>query len=208
MGNKKLIYPKRDLKGLRFNRLQVIQFIEYYEIKKNRFDIWLCKCDCGNYHKVRGNTLVCKQVQSCGCLLKEHYQKMKIETITRNTKSKGTAAFNHVFNSYKMNAKAKKHEFKLSKEQFTKFIFQNCYYCNRSPQNEYPNPKRKYKRCTNGSIKYNGIDRIINEKGYTLDNIVTACEICNKAKRHLSKEDFELWIKDLTNYYQVRIKSN
>ena len=34
-----------------------------------------------------------------------------------------------------------------------------------------------------------------NEKGYTFDNVVPCCSICNYAKKSMSKEQFLQWIK-------------
>lgn len=79
---------------------------------------------------------------------------------------------NRKFSTYKCSAK--KHagrEFSITKEQFMELWQKPCYYCN-------------------GSIKTIGIDRVNNEKGYTVDNIVPCCKLCNYAKRGLSKAEF------------------
>lgn len=40
-----------------------------------------------------------------------------------------------------------------------------------------------------------GIDRLNNDKGYTVENIVSCCSICNKAKSNLTMEEFLAWIE-------------
>lgn len=54
---------KEDLTGRRFGRLTVV---EECERMGNRV-AWLCKCDCGNYTKVRAHHLKGGQIVSCGC---------------------------------------------------------------------------------------------------------------------------------------------
>lgn len=41
---------------------------------------------------------------------------------------------------------------------------------------------------------YNGIDRIDNQKGYSLDNVVACCRICNNAKSDMTVHEFHSWI--------------
>jgi len=206
MANKRRIYPRRDLTNKRFGRLLVECFVEYkLDAKKRRHDMWFCKCDCGNSHIVRGNVLICGKTQSCGCLLKENYQKLSIKTAFRNKKAVGIAAFNDVYNAYKQRAKKFQFDFLLSIEEFKQYILQTCYYCGREPRTIHPSLARIHKRKTNGSITYNGLDRINSDLGYTLDNIVTCCEICNKAKRDLSLQEFREWIKDLINFNKENV---
>ena len=47
----------------------------------------------------------------------------------------------------------------------------------------------------NGIYIYNGIDRIDNNKGYTIDNIVPCCHICNQAKSSFTLQEFQDWIE-------------
>lgn len=50
----------RDLTGQRFGRLTALEYVG------GRY--WLCRCDCGNSHRVHGSNLVGGLVKSCGCL--------------------------------------------------------------------------------------------------------------------------------------------
>ena len=56
-------HKKRDLTGMRFGNLTVIRIAG----KSRVGTTWLCKCDCGNYTEVRGNSLVSGNTHSCGC---------------------------------------------------------------------------------------------------------------------------------------------
>lgn len=60
---------KRDeLTGERFGRLVVTTFSH---AGRGGLSYWLCRCDCGNDHVVRGSTLRYGTVVSCGCYNKE-----------------------------------------------------------------------------------------------------------------------------------------
>lgn len=59
---------KENLLGKKFGRLTVIRD---YGRSENRSVIWLCKCECGNTHKVSTGKLKNGSVKSCGCLRRD-----------------------------------------------------------------------------------------------------------------------------------------
>lgn len=75
------------------------------------------------------------------------------------------------FSTYKHSAKEKGKEFAITRDQFMALWQKPCYYCS-------------------ATIKTIGIDRVNNEIGYTVENIVPCCALCNYAKRGLSKSEF------------------
>lgn len=66
-------------------------------------------------------------------------------------------------------------EFTLTLEQYKEIISQNCYYCN-----------------TNVSqFTGSGLDRMDNEQGYILGNVVSCCPSCNQRRsKSMSSEEF------------------
>lgn len=66
-----LIKTKKDLTGLRFGRLIVIeQGEDYVDDKGRKAARWVCQCDCGSEpFLVRGTQLNNGRTKSCGCLL-------------------------------------------------------------------------------------------------------------------------------------------
>lgn len=58
----------KDLTGQVFNRLTVIKSVGK---DKHNSILWLCKCSCGNFIKVRGYDLKSGHTKSCGCYNKE-----------------------------------------------------------------------------------------------------------------------------------------
>ena len=54
----------KDLTGVRFGKLTVIN----KAYMKDGQAVWHCKCDCGNYTDVKGQSLRAGLTRSCGCL--------------------------------------------------------------------------------------------------------------------------------------------
>lgn len=70
---KNTMYP-----GKRIGRLVVVEYLGGYEekypsriysgaITSASRNVWLCKCDCGNYKAIREDSLKSQLSQSCGC---------------------------------------------------------------------------------------------------------------------------------------------
>lgn len=67
-----------DETGKKYGKLTVISQTENREFGSVK---WLCKCDCGNYCEVAGDSLRQGQTQSCGCLIKERSRKANLKNI-------------------------------------------------------------------------------------------------------------------------------
>lgn len=80
----------------------------------------------------------------------------------------------------KQKAKQRRKSWTLSVEEAFKLITSTCFYCGFLPT--WPETRV-------------GIDRIVNEDGYHIDNCVSCCFTCNSAKGELSLEEFKKWIK-------------
>lgn len=170
-----------DETGDRYGRLLVVKRVP----SDGRGAMWLCQCSCGNETVVYGISLRSGRTTSCKCKSGEW-----------NRLPKGQAAFNGLFNSYKNSAKRRKIAWELSKEQFRELTRQNCYYCEDEPSGVFSGERY------NGHYKYNGIDRINNDKDYTINNVVSCCKVCNYAKGQMSLVEFITWIKAV--YEKVR----
>jgi len=176
----------QDLMNKRFGRLLVIGRTKN---KTNR-TLWKCQCDCGTIKYITISALLRqdgKNTQSCGCLQKERTSKA-------NTIGYGEASFNGIYCTYKGKARRSKLEFTLTKEDFKRLTKANCYYCG-------VEPSQILKRGNSSSpYIYNGVDRVDNKKGYTLENSVACCGTCNKAKGILTYNEFTIWIKRIYSY--------
>lgn len=182
-----------DFTGHRFGRLLVIKKEKSISYGKTKKRAWLCKCDCGIEKVLNTGALTSGNTKSCGCLHDE-----LSGDIGRNSRyklAKPDAGYTSIMNVYKRNAINRNHEFNLNFNQFKDIIISNCHYCGIEPSNNYF--KNYY------DIKYNGIDRLDNNKGYYLDNVVPCCKICNVAKNNNSYEEFINWINRISNHSKL-----
>ena len=118
------------------------------------------------------------------------FEKTEFKKTGNNQKAPGVSARNILISRYKNDAKARDLSFNLSKEQCTYLFSLNCFYCNKAPD-------RIQKSKGGGDFIYNGIDRIVNNLGYEIDNVVTACKICNSWKHAMTLESFYEWITNI-----------
>lgn len=70
--------PTRDLKGMRFGKLTVLEFSGYKKGKYHSKAYWKCRCDCGNEKEIAAAQLLSGSTNSCGCLHGEGKEKDNI----------------------------------------------------------------------------------------------------------------------------------
>ena len=142
---------------------------------------WICKCSCGNVLSVIGTSLRDGHTKSCGCYKEDYIKSLILPN--------GEAAFNRLYSKYRVAARDREYSWELSKEQFKQLTKQNCYYCNIEPYCIESN-----NRANSESYLYNGIDRVDNSKGYSVENCVPCCEECNRGKLTKTESEFKNWI--------------
>lgn len=164
---------KKDLTGIRFGKLVAIRPVGKYRTNT----LWECICDCGVTKTVNGHDLSASSgTRSCGC----YSYKFVAEKLRRHRKP-----YEWVYNTLRKCA-SKWEEFDISYDEFFKFTqVENCFYC--GERIHWPLPFRDEKVSGEG---YN-LDRKDNNRGYTLDNVVVCCPICNRAKGN--RYTFEEW---------------
>lgn len=180
---KKKIY----VAGEKWNRLTLVR----PTTEKYRGSIlWEATCDCGNSTKVVPFNVKCGQKKSCGCLIadtariqgkKNAIQGRKYDPVITSARRVWQVNYGDC------------NDFDL----FLKLSQDNCYYCNRPPHRTYNAASTAVgKRYTDGyqlehgDFTYNGMDRIDSSRGHTIDNVVSCCFDCNKAKSALTQDDF------------------
>lgn len=174
-----------DITGRRYGRLVVL---EYVGTKRNMGRIWRCLCDCGQETLVSRGHLhdtdqnVSKSVRSCGCLATE-IRKQRGHAL-KPSRPSGEASLRSFYGLYRRNAQIRNLDFDLSEDDFRRLTSQCCYYCGALPSKEVG------RNAYNGKYVCNGIDRIDNTLGYTLDNVRPCCTFCNYLKGVLSESDF------------------
>jgi len=146
--------------------------------------VWECLCDCGNTKNVSTRHLRSCATKSCGCFRKEF-------TKNRNRKEKGQSGFTSVKNSYITSSRDRNLKFELSIEDLHKIFKMNCAYCGIEPkQIKYGSNVTNLNDKEHCKYIYNGIDRVDNKLGYTKDNSVPCCQVCNKMKLELGFDEF------------------
>lgn len=173
-------HNKTNMVGKRFGKLVVIVATKS---EKNRAR-WVCQCDCGVKCIATGKTLREGRKQSCGCIKREQSKELVKKLHKNNELSYGEASCNHLYSVYKHNALKRDLEYSLTIEDFKRLTSLNCYYCNDAPKYAHNGVT-----CSTPYI-YNGIDRVNNSIGYTLDNSIPCCRTCNWMKRTQLQSDF------------------
>ena len=180
--------PAKDLTNRIFGRLTVIKDSGK---RVQRHIVWLCRCQCGKEVFIHSQSLQRGMTKSCGCLKKEILTSDSFRAKLRLPL--GQASRNDLYASYRASARDRNLSFEITKDQFFSLTDSNCFYCNSKPSSVRKN------KNDSGDYQYNGIDRIDNTKGYTLDNVVTCCKICNYAKNALSVNEFKSWAINIYN---------
>lgn len=140
---------------------------------------YLCRCSCGSEKTVALSDLMHKKSTKCySCA-----QKIWKEQSSIRTKS----PYERLYEVYKKNADRASREFSLDFVDAILLFTSDCHYCLASPQSPAPR--------SDGEFFYNGIDRKDNSVGYTKENSVACCTICNMAKRGYDYEKFVAWIQ-------------
>lgn len=173
--------------GSRFGRLVAIERLP----SPHRYR---CICDCGEETIVAYGNLQQKNTLSCGCLRSETAR-------ARKTKPIQEVIAVQVWNYYQRNARTRGLIFSLSKSSFAKLIFGPCHYCGvigGTTTKTAWSVKRGELRATVN----NGVDRVDSSQGYTDENCVSACKICNLAKSSLSTEEFWHWVTRLVAFQE------
>lgn len=101
-------------------------------------------------------------------------------------------ATNVLIGRYRTGAFERGYSFELGYEECQRLFGSKCKWCGSAPSASHAVGDRKQYRLT-----YNGIDRLDNSKGYTIDNVAACCKVCNRAKNAMSVDEFESWIERL-----------
>lgn len=128
----------------------------------------------------------------------------------------GEVSFKEKYLAYKKSANRRGLEFSITFEEFKKLTSDICFYCGKDgrPYNKYLNKNGEYytktkeiditKEAIDRSwINFNGLDRVDNNKGYTLENCVTCCWECNNIKSSSNQSDFLEHIKMITKHLKL-----
>lgn len=151
---------------------------DYDSLKQIKRSYFQCKCNrCGNKTIVRADRFGKGSYtpKSCSHCITD----LQKEIAEEKYKIKGTRSIRKRINSIKSGAKSRNIDFKLTDTQIKKIISKSCFYCS----DEHSN----------------GIDRIDSLKGYTENNCVPCCSICNRMK---NKFTLDLFLNKISLIYR------
>lgn len=168
-----------------------------------------CICSCGKLRTIKGPKLKSGRNKDCKCNQIHTHE-------INNKKPPGQASLNHKENSYKLSAKFRKIDWKLTTQEFKDLCGKNCHYCDSAPRPFNMYLKRdgsvsknflnvKETTIERQWININGVDRLNNEKSYTVDNAVTCCEQCNYMKLDYSFFEFASHCKKIADFQKGKI---
>ena len=153
---------------------------------------WICKCDCGQFSSVRAQSLTLNRTKSCGCRIASLLR-------ARVARDPGFSARTALYHSYKRSARKRNYEWSLSKDQTYALFAGDCFYCGCPPTRKFKKSHQK-----NGPCTANGIDRLDNDIGYTVENSVSCCGGCNRAKGNTNLSEF---LQRVVNIYRHRCQT-
>lgn len=217
----------KDLTGQKFGKLTVLHRANDYIATDGKHKMmWHCICECGSECDVLGASLTFGATRSCGCLQRKAASRLDMSlrecdengNITKRTcqrckrmlpveefyKNSSTAdGYDGIckycqlhsttgrYNIYKKGAKKRNLDFKITRDEFELVTSQRCYYCG-----EYSN---KY-----FDKEYSGLDRVDSSKGYSMDNIVPCCEMCNRMKLDYNLSDWLLKMHKILKHLEYK----
>lgn len=162
----------KSVSGDKYGKLTLISFDR---VKKR----WLCKCDCGGETYASVTDMKNGRHLACKCSLYGDRLNRRLPN------QKGIK--NKLYNRYIYGAKKRNIIFKLTFDEVIDITSKNCFYCGVEPNTKLVMGNQIY--------THNGIDRIDNSQGYTLDNVVTCCSLCNYSKKENTLAEWKIWIK-------------
>ena len=161
----------------------------------------------GQHVRGRVKCSICNQVRemysfnirrrhSCGCSQRNisTWKSVGAKNITWKLPY-GEAAKNDLYSTYRTSANRRGLNFDIGVDFFTENVVKSCSYCG-----DALTSIKKSQSKSGGDFLYTGIDRIDSSKGYTEDNCVPCCKVCNTMKWDLTIEQFTKHINKISSH--------
>lgn len=168
--------------GNTYGVLTVVSF----DRTENSRSYFNCKCSrCGGISSVRSDRFSSKTYtpKSCSHCVNDLQKEIADEKYAEDR------PYNQRFNSLMSNAKERNISVEITKEEAFELFKQPCYYCGEIEVDD----------------KIGGIDRINSDLGYTRDNTVSCCWVCNLMKNRFS---LDIFYNKIDKIYNKHIKSS
>lgn len=163
---------RKNLIGMTFSNFLVVE----RDLSKFK-TIYKCLCSCNNITYVDGRDLSSGHTKSCG-----HLRKNKFTDLT-GLRFERLIVLNR------------------EPDIIKKDLHKTAWKCQCDCGEIVIISSNQLKTGNNSIIfKYSGLDRVDNLSNHNKNNIVPAYKFCNYAKSDLSLEEFQIWIKRITEY--------
>jgi hypothetical protein len=170
--------------GTIFNKVKVIDFA--YAINSRAYYFTECMT-CGD-ESIRRKDHIKTNPEYCNKCKEKMTAQPKVDSV-----------INTIYSGYRTNANSRNISFELTKEIFISIVSKNCFYCGQEPiESQFSKSRNR----TKIKFLHNGVDRVNSKLGYTMENCVSCCSMCNLMKNKFSIEDFLSKIKQIYNYKQ------
>jgi len=104
-----------------------------------------------------------------------------------NRRKYENSALGQLYIGYIGSARIRNLPFHISYDDFCFLVSQQCHYCGAEPRNI---KRPKSRETKSNSAQANGLDRIINNLGYFISNVVPCCSTCNRARMDIPYLNF------------------
>jgi hypothetical protein len=167
-----------NLSGKKFGRWNVISHSHVTRTKSNStVHHWNCKCDCGIYRVVRGDSLTRQHTKSCGCINKQvgkkHPTWKGYEDISAT-----------LWKQYQWSAKTRKLPFTVTIEDAWSIFKKQDGRC------AFTGLTLSFPKDARDTTSNASIDRVDSSQGYVKDNIQWVDKRINFMKYTLSADEF------------------
>jgi hypothetical protein len=186
------------------NRIRIIADLGCRKDAAGHSRRWVSvSCHCGKVFEVLKRSVTSGNTLSCGCLATEE----------KRSRAKPESTFwRRKYNSYRQVAKDRDLGFALTFEEFVELAKSDCFYCGQAPIENW-NASNAYRRWASWAKREaneeharklvtpaNGIDRPDNTRGYSVENAVACCFLCNRAKSDLTFEQWMNWVRAIASH--------
>ena len=167
---------RKDYTGNKYGYLTAIAYSRYGG--RNAGATWRYLCDCGSEKESSAKSVNAGKVKSCGTEKCQYHRKL----ISR----RGSPAIPHqaaiyqLFQRYLKQSRGRGIKWAITCEDFSKIVTKECQLCS-------AHPKVKLKKT---GLRYNLVELVEHDKGYTPENSYTCCQDCRRIKGGLSLQRF------------------
>jgi hypothetical protein len=184
----------KDLTGQRFGRLVAVELTDE---RDHGNAVWICRCDCGSTIRLSPANFR-SGTKSCGCIGRGSHGRSFIRggVGSRQAGAKPLIHqeelnFRDLYSNYRYGATRRGYTWSLSHSEFAELTKLDCHYCGAPPEQTFVGRRGH----TDGQpYIYNGVDRVDNERGYEMNNVIPCCGTCNVAKMGRDYHEFTAWI--------------